>query len=138
MKKVLDSFVGKIINNEVRGILAQVDLVLDTLNEHHKIEPISIESFVSRFTEDTDRLIVEIKAFENLAFVGGHVVVRSLPDEMKSFHLGLDLYFTNAEGKIILKELARKLPCLLLDEKSIAELLNNSEIKFEVTDPSVS
>ncbi len=137
-KNFIDGFVGKFISNEVRGVLSQLDLLLDTLNEHHKIEPVSIDAFVSRFSDDTDRLIIKLQKSEGIAFVGGHVVVKALQNDPKSFQLGLDLYFTDKDGKVILKGLTQKLPCLLLDERSLADIRAKREIKFEVTEPDQS
>lgn len=133
MKKIIDKF----ISNEVRGVLSQLDLLVDTLNEHHKIEPVSTEVFVARFAEDTDRLIVDAQKYESLTFVGGHIVVKIVPKDEKTFELALNLYFMDKEGKVILKDFSKKLPCVLLDELSLADLAEKKEIKFEVTEPQL-
>ncbi len=138
MKKPSSSLLDLAKSPVLNAALAQLDAFLDTINKYHKIDPVSLESLISRFDEDTDRVIREISASEGITFVGGHVIANALTEDSEMFLIQLKLYFATPDGKYVLKDSLRRIPYLLLDDLSRDEIRRKEEIKFEVTDPSRS
>lgn len=119
----------------LKAALTSMDKLVDSINEHHKIEPVPVASLVGRFSQDTDRLILGFEQDEKITFIGGQVLVLRDHEDKDSFIVRLDLYYQKSPEGVLLKQLSRKMPRTLLTPDSLAELDSGAEIKFEVTDP---
>lgn len=108
---------------------------MDELNKQFHIEAISLDKLTARLSADTDKLILDTQRNEGLRFVGGELIASSQTTQAAHFGLHLQLYFQNAQHKVILKEQRKELALSILDEVSQQELQRKQSISYTVNAP---
>lgn len=124
---ILDSAAFKNIKNEVDDFLTRIE-------KGHRLDPLSLDDLANKFSNDTDRIIIEFEDREGLKFLGGKLIV-SMDQNIDFFNFKLNIYFTTEDKRVILKEVNKKMPIILLTEDSCIILKTTKPIEYEVTEP---
>lgn len=121
------------LSKEIKDFAKKVSDIWNSTLESFFKKPLSLDEIASAYSKGTDEHIKKLEEKEKIKFIAGKFFI--IKSEKEEALTRADLYFQNAEGGWIKKELNGKVPRENMMEDAIEKIKSAGIIEYEITSP---